>query len=544
MKTKAVRLYGKNDLRLEEFDLPEITDDEILAEVMTDSVCMSTYKAQFLGTEHARVPKDVAENPVIVGHEMCGRIVRVGKNLEGAFVPGKKFVIQPALPDAALHTIGYSYRFCGGDATYVVIPKLYIDQGCVLPYDREDYFSGSLAEPMSCIIGGYKVNYHNDFATHAHKMGIVEGGNCAIMAGVGPMGLGAIDYALHGPRKPGLLVVTDINKARLARAESIFSPEYALKEGVRLVYLDTSEGDTVGRMMSLSGGAGYDDVFVYAPVKALIEQADEVLAKDGCLNFFAGPTDNKLTANFNFYDVHYKYTHVAGNTGVLVEINCESDFVSKGEKFHGIVDTVAKVIAEHKPADVEALNACPAEGGTVKDFITSQTAVIGEKISIRRFEIYQTEGKIETYIHMGGKVGVMVDAVDCAAGCEETLHDVALQIAASRPSYITKEEVPASVIEKEKEIMLVQMQNDEKNAKKPKEILEKIVMGKLGKFYSENCLMLQAFVKDDSKTVAEVVGKQFKVNKFVRYEMGEGLEKKSEDLSEEVAKQVAAMKKN
>lgn len=122
---------------------------------------------------------------------------------------------------------------------------------------------------------------------------------------------------------------------------------------------------------------------------------------------------------------------------------------------------------------MEALNACPAEGGTVKDFITSQTAVIGEKISIRRFEIYQTEGKIETYIHMGGKVGVMVDAVDCAAGCEETLHDVALQIAASRPSYITKEEVPASVIEKEKEIMLVQMQNDEKNAKKPKEILER-----------------------------------------------------------------------
>ena len=236
--------------------------------------------------------------------------------------------------------------------------------------------------------------------------------------------------------------------------------------------------------------------------------------------------------------------YVSGNTGVLVEINCESDFVSKGDKFHGIVDTVAKIAAENKPADVDALLACPAEGGTVKDFITAQTAVIGEKISLRRFTIYETAGKIETYIHMGGKVGVMVDASDVAEGCEETLHDVALQIAASRPSYITKEEVPASVIEKEKEIMLVQMQNDEKNAKKPKEILEKIVMGKLGKFYSENCLMLQAFVKDDSKTVAEVVGKQFKVNKFVRYEMGEGLEKKSEDLSEEVAKQVAAMKKN
>lgn len=236
--------------------------------------------------------------------------------------------------------------------------------------------------------------------------------------------------------------------------------------------------------------------------------------------------------------------YVSGNTGVLVEINCESDFVSKGDKFHGIVDTVAKIAAENKPADVDALLACPAEGGTVKDFITEQTAVIGEKISLRRFTIYETAGKIETYIHMGGKVGVMVDASDVAEGCEETLHDIALQIAASRPSYITKEEVPAEVLEKEKEIMLVQMQNDEKNAKKPKEILEKIVTGKLGKFYSENCLLLQPFVKDDSKTVAEVIGSKFNVVRFVRYEMGEGIEKKSEDLSEEVAKQVAAMKKN
>lgn len=236
--------------------------------------------------------------------------------------------------------------------------------------------------------------------------------------------------------------------------------------------------------------------------------------------------------------------YVSGNTGVLVEINCESDFVSKGDKFHGIVDTVAKIAAENKPADVDALLACPAEGGTVKDFITAQTAVIGEKISLRRFTIYETAGKIETYIHMGGKVGVMVDASDVAEGCEETLHDIALQIAASRPSYITKEEVPAEVLEKEKEIMLVQMQNDEKNAKKPKEILEKIVTGKLGKFYSENCLLLQPFVKDDSKTVAEVIGSKFNVVRFVRYEMGEGIEKKSEDLSEEVAKQVAAMKKN
>ena len=229
--------------------------------------------------------------------------------------------------------------------------------------------------------------------------------------------------------------------------------------------------------------------------------------------------------------------------GVLLEINCESDFVSRGEKFHGIVDAVAKVVAENKPVDVEALNACKLENGTVKDYITNMTAVIGEKISIRRFAIFETKGKIETYIHMGGKVGVMVEAVDFKAGSEETLHDVALQIAAAKPGYLTADEVPAEVLEKEKEIMLVQMQNDPKNAKKPKEILEKIVAGKLGKFYSENCLLEQAFVKDDTQTVAQVVGSKFKLVKFVRFEMGEGLEKKNENLQDEVQKQIDAMKK-
>lgn len=233
-----------------------------------------------------------------------------------------------------------------------------------------------------------------------------------------------------------------------------------------------------------------------------------------------------------------------GKVGVLLEINCESDFVSSGDKFRSIVKGVAEVIANEKPADVDALLECTIEGITVKDYITNATAVIGEKIAIRRFAIYETEGKIETYIHMGGKVGVMVEAVDCAAGCEETLHDVALQIAASNPSYVTDAEVPQSVIDKEKEIMLVQMQNDEKNKNKPKEILEKIVMGKMGKFYSENCLLKQAFVKDDSQTVGQVIGSKFKVVRFTRWTMGEGIEKRQEDLSEEVAKQVAAMKKD
>ena len=230
-------------------------------------------------------------------------------------------------------------------------------------------------------------------------------------------------------------------------------------------------------------------------------------------------------------------------TGVLLEINCESDFVSRGDKFHEIVNSVAKVVAENKPADVDALLTCKLGNETVKDYITNATAVIGEKISIRRFEIFQTKGKIETYIHMGGKVGVMVEATDFKAGSEETLHDIALQIAASKPYYVESKDVPAEVLDKEKEIMLVQMQNDEKNKNKPKEILEKIVAGKMGKYYQENCLLEQPFVKDDSQKVSQVIGNKFKVAKFVRFEMGEGIEKKSENLQDEVAKQIESMKK-
>ncbi|MCD8205263.1 MAG: translation elongation factor Ts [Clostridia bacterium] len=233
---------------------------------------------------------------------------------------------------------------------------------------------------------------------------------------------------------------------------------------------------------------------------------------------------------------------IEGNVGVLVEVNCETDFVARTDKFLAAVNTIAKTIASAKPADVDALMECVVDGDTVKSYLTNQTAVIGEKVSVRRFVIYETRGKVETYIHMLGKVGVMVEADPFNEG-EETLHDVALQIAASKPSYVRADEVTEEVLEKEKEIMMVQMQNDEKYAGKPQDVIEKIVAGKMGKFYSENCLLNQAFVKDDSQTVEKVIGKKFNVVRFTRWETGEGLEKKSNDLNAEVAEQVASMKK-
>lgn len=319
MKTTAVRLYGKKDLRLESFELPAIGQDEILARIVSDSICMSTYKEMLQGADHPRVRDNVAENPVIIGHEFCGEILEVGSRWQGRFVPGDRFTVQPALriPGDEMAAAGYTFPHMGGAATYIVIPSIYMERNCVLKYEGDSFYFGSLAEPMSCIIGGFHINYHLKEGSYEPLMGIVAGGNMALLAGVGPMGLGAIDYAIHNPRRPGLLVVTDINEERLRRAAGILTKEEAARQGVRLEYVNTAQVDDVPALLrSLTkDGRGFDDVYVYAPVPALIEQADKILGHDGCLNFFAGPTDPGFSARFNFYNVHYKATHVAGNTG-------------------------------------------------------------------------------------------------------------------------------------------------------------------------------------------------------------------------------------
>ena len=237
------------------------------------------------------------------------------------------------------------------------------------------------------------------------------------------------------------------------------------------------------------------------------------------------------------------YALVEGKTGVLVEVNCESDFVAKGDKFKELVDAVAKQIAAVKPADVAALLASDMGGKTVETYIQEQVAVIGEKISVRRFTVYQSEGFVETYIHMGGTMGVMLDFTgEPTEKAKAVAHDVALHVAFAKPQYMTEAEVSAETLEKEKNILMQEVLNEGK----PANIAEKIVMGKIKKFYEENCLMDQKFVKDDKTTIAQLLaqaGAGVTVKQFCFYVRGEGLEKKNEDLSEEVAKQVEAMKK-
>jgi threonine dehydrogenase-like Zn-dependent dehydrogenase len=317
MKTLAVRLYGKEDLRLEEFDLPPLKDNEILAQVISDSICMSSYKAAEQGADHKRVPNDIAENPTIIGHEMSGRLVEVGKKWRKDFNADMKFSVQPALNyRGSLDAPGYSFRYIGGDATYIIIPNEVMEMNCLLPYSGRGYFPASLSEPVSCIAGAFHASFHNEQGSYVHQMGIREGGCLALLAGAGPMGLGSLDYALHAGQRPRLVVVTDIDDKRLERAKRFFPPERAAEQGVELVFSNTREvADVPGHLIGLSGGNGFDDVFVFAPVAPVVETGDRILGKNGCLNFFAGPTDSQFAAKVNFYNVHYGGTHIVGTSG-------------------------------------------------------------------------------------------------------------------------------------------------------------------------------------------------------------------------------------
>lgn len=232
-------------------------------------------------------------------------------------------------------------------------------------------------------------------------------------------------------------------------------------------------------------------------------------------------------------------------TGALVEVNCETDFVAKTDKFKALVSDVAEQVAKKNPADVDALLKQPFfkdDNTTIEQMVTAATAEIGEKISIRRFVRYEG-GIVESYIHMGGKVGVLVQAEGTPN--EEVIHDVALQIAAASPvapEYVRREEVDPSHLEHEKEILVAQARNEGK----PEKIIEKMVEGRIVKFYKEVCLLEQAFVKDADISVGKMIEQKangLNIVRFTRYKMGDGLEKKVNDLAAEVAEQIGSMQK-
>lgn len=239
--------------------------------------------------------------------------------------------------------------------------------------------------------------------------------------------------------------------------------------------------------------------------------------------------------------VAFACTNDEGTVGVVIEVNAETDFVAKNADFQAFVKTCAMTVMEQNPADVEALAACKASGSdmTIAELLQEKVLTIGENIKIRRFERY--EGVVTTYIHAAGRIGVMVRFNTDLAGndaFQAYAKDIAMQVAAANPSYLNKESVPADVMEHEKKILTEQVINEGK----PAQIADKIVMGKIGKFYKENCLVDQAFVKEPDLSVAKYtentakdLGGSIAIEAFVRYEKGEGLEKRQDNFAEEVA---------
>ena len=334
MKTKAAVLNGKESVVIREVDLPAIGDEELLVKVISNSICLSTYKAAKLGSDHKRVPDTIEKNPIITGHEFAGEIIEVGQKIKNQFQVGERFVLQPAMGLESGYSAGYSYEFFGGNATYTIIPKIAIDLGCVLKMKGDYYANASLAEPMSCIIGAFNASYHTTPYVYEHQMGIKKHGKLALLGCAGPMGLGAIDYAINGKYQPELVVVTDINQDRLDRAQRLITPEMAKEKGIHLIYLNVSEKNAAEELMQRSDMKGYDDVFVFAAVEQLLEQADTILGNDGCLNFFAGPTRQDFKVPFNYYHVHYSSTHLVGTSGGSTGDMLESLELSSANKIN------------------------------------------------------------------------------------------------------------------------------------------------------------------------------------------------------------------
>ncbi len=219
-----------------------------------------------------------------------------------------------------------------------------------------------------------------------------------------------------------------------------------------------------------------------------------------------------------------------GKTGCVVEINCETDFAAGNDQFKELLAKVAEHIVATKPADMDALNDSEIEGKKVSTLITEATATIGEKISLRRFACYETEGRLASYIHMGGKIGVLVNMT---GGDEQLGKDIAMQIAAAAPMAVDRDGVDASALEHEKEVLRKQAEEEGK----PANIIERMVEGRINKFYKEVCLNEQIFVKDSEKTIKDILG-DVKVTEFTRFQLGEGIEKKQDDFAAEVAAQL------
>lgn len=314
MNSRAVRLYGKHDLRLETFPLRELEDGELLLKVVSSAICTSCYKVATLGEDHHRVPDSIQTNPVLLGHEFSAEIVEVTESLSEKYVEGESCVVQPMayIEEKEVLAVGHSFDSLGGYATYVIVPKDVVGCGAVVKWRGNSFYKAALAEPLACIIAAWRSQYHTHRASFKPVHGAKKGGRTLLLGGTGAMGF--LTSLLWQQRIEGesKLYIYGSNEGKIERLRSFFQND------ARVSVL-SSENCGKEELLDLSAGEGFDDIVVFASSKKLVSLGLDLLAYDGCLNMFAGPFEKSFSVEVDFHAVHYKRHHIVGSSGASEE---------------------------------------------------------------------------------------------------------------------------------------------------------------------------------------------------------------------------------
>ncbi len=318
VQSRAVRLHGKSDLRVDEFDLPQLGSEELLLEVQSSAVCTSCHKTTVLGEDHHRVPNDISTNPVILGHEFSATIIAVGSSVRNKYNSGDLCIVQPMIYESGSEqlAVGHSIPNLGGYATHVIVPESFVRADGVLLWKGSGFYRAALAEPLACIIAAFRSQYHTGRESYKPMYGTKPAGKTLFLAGSGSMGfLSTLLWQIRADKDSELLIY-DRNEKNLERLNNQFVND------PRISSVNANSIDEDG-LRKLSGDTGFDDIVVFAASESLVSLGLNLLGFDGCLNMFAGPIDSEFSVSLNFHAVHYERHHIVGSSGASRE-----DFVS------------------------------------------------------------------------------------------------------------------------------------------------------------------------------------------------------------------------
>lgn len=309
MQSTAVRLYGKNDLRKEIIEISPPNEGEIIADVICCAVCSSCGKLALVGEEHERVPKNLSQNPVIIGHEFCAKVVEVGAGVKKSLV-GKNIIVQPMVYESGFEwqAMGHSFAEAGGYATKIKIPKQFYENNAIIEFSGKGFYKAALAEPLACIIAAFRTQYHTKQESFKPVYGTKPDGTTVFLGGAGNMGKLAVQLWKTKSKNSAKLIIYDRNPEKLKSLEAIIKNDERIK-----LYSSADENYIRGLAKTV------DDVVVFAPSRDMVDLGMSLLAFDGCLNFFAGPFEKDFSVPVNFHDIHYQRHHIVGSSGASGE---------------------------------------------------------------------------------------------------------------------------------------------------------------------------------------------------------------------------------